>query len=128
HMRYSWRILNDERGRPTRLFGAAQDITEIRSAEETIRLDRARLRDIVECSSDSIWETDTQGALRIFSGTAQQLLEDVIAEARLVAVDDVNDADIEILRKAFANREKFRNLLLPLATAKGEVRWYRLSG
>ena len=53
--------LRDEHGRVIALAGVARDITERRRAEEALKQSEARFRDLVENTTDVIWETDAQG-------------------------------------------------------------------
>ncbi len=50
----------DEAGRPVRQFGVAQDITQLRQAEQEVRASEERFRTLVQFSFDVYWETDAQ--------------------------------------------------------------------
>ncbi len=123
HIRYAWRIFEDERGGPARVFGAAQDFTAMRQAEGIIRDDEARLRDIVECSSDYIWELGAQGQLTHF-GNGPTAVLNVLTDEKV----DQDMADVAVLRRCIKGRVKFRSLLVPATSPSGEARWVRLSG
>ena len=126
HIRYSCKVMED-RG----VFGVAQDVTAIRNAEDTIRDDEARLRDIVECSSDYIWELGANGAITLFSGAATNRFGDGMdAGLHILTRDapDVEGGDFLPLQRAIKKRTQFRSLLLPIKNAEGQLRWVRLSG
>jgi PAS domain S-box-containing protein len=50
----------DEAGKPLRQFGVLQDITELRRAEEELRVSEERFRTLVQFSFDTYWETDAE--------------------------------------------------------------------
>src|SRR5262245_13598857 len=50
----------DQSGKPLRQFGALQDITQLRQAEEGLRESEERFRTLVQFSFDTYWETDAQ--------------------------------------------------------------------
>jgi PAS domain S-box-containing protein len=129
HMRYSWKALDDDNGSPSRIFGVVQDVTAIRNAENIIRDDEERLRDIVECSSDYIWEVNAEGIITLFTGAGVEQLGLEIGVSRSVLTHYAfNGGDIPLLHQAFQDRVKFRNLLAPVRNAAGETRWVRVSG
>ena len=53
-------VTRDESGRPRRLFGMMQDITDLRHAEQELRASEERFRTLVQFSFDGYWETDAQ--------------------------------------------------------------------
>jgi PAS domain S-box-containing protein len=131
HMRYNWRILRDEDDGSSRIFGVAQDVTAIRQAEDTIRKDEERLQDIVECSSDYIWEMDAEGRTTLFSVPGKGNVaasDDDFTSLMMNDFADLPGGDQIQLRQAMRNRVKFRSLLLPKKNADGELRWLRVSG
>jgi len=131
HIRYSWKILEDSVGPHKRVFGVAQDVTAIRNAESIIRDDEERLRDIVECSSDYIWELDAHGAITMFSGGAiNQFGEGMTAGFKVLTNDgvEVEGGDVTALQASIKRRIRFRSLLVPVRNAEAEVRWVRISG
>ncbi len=126
HIRYNHQVMEDRR-----IFGVAQDVTAIRTAEDTIRDDEERLRDIVECSSDYIWELGANGAITLFSGAATNRFGDGMGAGLRILTGDAPDADggdFALLQRAIKLRTQFRSLLLPIKNAEGQLRWVRLSG
>ncbi|MBX7199783.1 MAG: hypothetical protein K1X51_10430 [Rhodospirillaceae bacterium] len=127
-MQYGWRRLEGQLGGNARLFGIAQDMTAMRAAEATIKEDEQRLRDIVECSGDYIWESDAEGRVAMISGGAFA----GEAGSPIGFLDDAGasrgeNADAATLREAIRGRAKFRNLVVPAADAAGRLRWVRVS-
>ncbi len=129
HMRYSWKILEDGLAGRVRIFGVAQDVSDIRTAEDIIRDDEQRLHDIVECSSDYIWELDVKGAITLFNGATFNSLAGS-AEHQVLARGSIDrgGGDIVTLDRNIQNRVKFRGLLLSVRNAEGKSRWVRISG
>jgi PAS domain S-box-containing protein len=56
-------VTRDEEGRPKRMFGMMQDITELRRAELALRVSEARFRTIVEHAADAFMLLDDQMTL-----------------------------------------------------------------
>ncbi len=129
-IQYGWRRLEGQLGGSARLFGIAQDITAMRAAEATIKEDEQRLRDIVECSGDYIWESDAEGRVAMISGgriggdagSPIGFLDDAGP-----GVPKAENGDTATLREAIRGRAKFRNLVVPAVDAGGRLRWVRVS-
>ena len=51
-------ILKDENGKPLKMIGTVQDITERKQVEHTVRNSEQRFRDFAESSADWLWEMD----------------------------------------------------------------------
>ena len=131
HIRYAWRLFEGDDHSPERIFGVAQDVTALRRAEDTIRDDEVRLQDILECSSEYIWETDVDGLLTFLSGEGAHQFGDVIGKRRSVfnfKNSSLSGGDIEKLHEALIRKKKFRNLIIPAKGVSGETHWIRVSG
>jgi diguanylate cyclase (GGDEF)-like protein/PAS domain S-box-containing protein len=63
HVRAYSMVVDGGAGRPHRLYGACQDISEARRAEEALRSSEARFRALAEYSDDWIWAMDAGGRL-----------------------------------------------------------------
>lgn len=127
HMRYEWRLVVDVDG--ARVFGVAQDLTLLRKAEAGQRENELRLADILQCSSDYIWETDPGGVFTVFSGASVDLFHSPLrldGSTFYLRSHDPNDlADLE---QALTYRRQFRNLVVAARGAGGGNRWVRVSG
>jgi len=64
-----WKVFHDGQGRPARLIGTCQDITERKQAEEA----RLRLAAIVESSDDAIISKDLNGVITSWNAGAQRI-------------------------------------------------------
>jgi PAS domain S-box-containing protein len=64
-----WKVIQDEQGRPVRLIGTCQDITERKHAETAL----LRLAAIVESSDDAIISRDLNGLITSWNAGAQRM-------------------------------------------------------
>ncbi len=67
-------MLTDGAGRPVRMLGIAQDVTEQQRADHAIRESRERARLIVDASSHAFVSIDAAGAVTDWNTAAEQLL------------------------------------------------------
>ncbi|MCB9099985.1 MAG: PAS domain S-box protein [Anaerolineales bacterium] len=56
-------LIEDEAGRPRRLFGTKQDITERRQVEDELRASEARFRTFVDHATDAFFLHDSRGVI-----------------------------------------------------------------
>ncbi len=68
-------------GRPARMVGICQDVTERRQAERALRASEERARRIVEAASDAFVASDERGRIVDLNARAEQLLGWTAAEA-----------------------------------------------
>ncbi|MGQ9682402.1 MAG: PAS domain S-box protein [Anaerolineae bacterium] len=64
----------DHEGRIRGLIGYARDVTGRKRAEEALRASEARFRDLVEATSDWVWEVDAEGRYTYASPRVRLLL------------------------------------------------------
>ncbi|MBT4741080.1 MAG: PAS domain S-box protein, partial [Rhodospirillaceae bacterium] len=128
-MIYDWEIIHDHDGKPIKDFGVAQDVTDLKLSEGKARENEARLRDITECMSDFIWETDQDGVIAYFDSGSSELTLDVEIGATKDENIDVSEGegDRAFMAQAIARQESFRNLTFALRNKENEVRWVRVS-
>ena len=128
HIRYSWKPIDDGSARPTSLFGVAQDMTPIRWAENIIREDQERLRDIVECSSDYIWETDAAGDTVFFTGPQAHKFRGPDDSNPQILRPPAYMEDGVALMEAVRAQQKIRGMTLRWIDTDGETHHIRISG
>jgi len=128
YMRYSWQVVNDGMLAPTRTFGVAQDMTAIRRAETTIREDEERLRDIVECSSDYIWETDVDGRTTFFTGPGAHKFRGPGDAHPDIFQLPLHSGDAATLLGLVDKRQKIRSVTVRWVDNDGETHHIRISG
>lgn len=126
-LRFTWRTVSAE-GLPPKVFGFAQDVTELRETDRLLRNDDADLRGIVECSADYIWEYRVSVGGSLPKNIQLQALHTPDPAERAPTVDDESDHDFIVLEQAIADRTRFREILVPIIDAHGEPRWVNLSG
>lgn len=129
-MIYAWEVIRDQHDVAVKTFGVAQDVTDLRTSEDKVRDNEARLRDIMECMSDFVWETDATGTIMYFeTGSNTFSLDIVVGVTRDEHIDTrEGEGDVASLVQAIRQHESFRNLNIPLKDKKNQIRWVRVSG
>ncbi len=100
-------VMRDESGRPRRMFGTVQDITERRRAEDGLRESERRYRNIFETAGVSIWEEDFSQVKAAIDELKAQGVRDfrrylaahpefVRHAISMVKIIDVNDATVKL--------------------------------
>ena len=74
HILARTRVLKDDSGRIVIIYGANQDITERKQAEEALRKSEQRFRSLVETTSEWIWEVDQNGVYTYASPKVKDIL------------------------------------------------------
>jgi len=107
-------VMCDEHGETIRVFGASQDVTERKQAEQALREAEQKYRDIFENAGEGIFQTTPEG----------QFIEANPALARMHGFDSPEElirSRKDISREVYANpnrRQEFKNLI----EAQGFVR------
>ena len=95
--------------------GTSLDVTDRVAAEDKLRLSEARLSDVVEASSDFIWEIDADGGMVYISANLGEItgsnVDEMLGVAPwIVAEGTKNPVGWDKMRSAFEHREPFRSL------------------
>jgi len=119
-------VRRDDSGRPQRIFGIIQDVTERKRAEAEVRESERRYRHIFQSTGVSIWEEDfsqvkdaiddlkAKGVrdFRVYCAAHPEFVERAIAAVKIV---DVNDATLELFAAENKNEllVSLRQIFLP---------------
>jgi PAS domain S-box-containing protein len=93
-----------------------------------------RFRDILECSTDWVWETDRDHRVSMLTGSqlehSGEPPRDVLGKSRFERRldDDTDDANWQWHAQVLQQRLPFRDFIYPYRNALGETRWARVHG
>ncbi len=120
----------DALGKPLRIAGIIQDVTQRKLAEEKIRESEARFRLLAEALPQLVWVTDEKGTNEYtsqrwedYSGVKPGGLEEWIAIVHPDDLDAINTAWANSLSKGEIYRHDVR-----LKSKTGEYRWFTING
>jgi len=106
----------------------ARRLRAMRAAQIALRESEARLRDMLECSSDYMWETDAnERVVSLVGAGAQNYPSHLGSHGTDVAFSTNEPSDIEVLLEHLKARKAYRNLTIPVKGRNGERRWVRNS-
>jgi PAS domain S-box-containing protein len=112
-------VIKDASGRTIKTYGANQDITERKEAEEALRESEARYKEVADNAQEWIWEVDEEGLYRHSSPAVEKILgyspEELVGKLHFydLFAPDVRE---ELKAKALAltrSHEAIRNLVNP---------------
>ncbi len=125
-------VLHDEQGKPVRMIGSMQDLTERKKAEIAIKESEARFRTIADASPNIVWTLDpdfrmtylNKAGLSFFGTTFDEFQDNTWAA--YVHPDEL-DSVRQTVANAIAQRAPY-TLEQRLKQANGEFRWFLTSG
>ena len=125
-------VILDERGKPWRLVGAAQDITERRVAELRLRESEARFRAVFERAALGIGLIDLQGRFLSVNSALQEMLGYGEEEFRGKRIDELSHADdrkrdLELFREVASGRRESYQMEKRYQRKNGRYLWCRMT-
>ncbi len=113
----------DETGRPVRMYGTAQDVTEHRRAEEALRRTQQEFRDIFDLAAVGIYRSSRAGRILLANP----------AFARLLGYDTPEElAALDLARDVYVNPDERDALVAQYESASGgwtvEIQWKKRDG
>ncbi len=140
-------VTRDSSGKPVRMVGVVQDISDAVLMNKALKNSEQRFRDLVESTSDWIWEVDTQGRYTYASPKVEDILgykpDEIIGKTPFdLMPPDEAERVTEIFRDIVANNIPFSQLVntnhhrngsdviletsgVPLYSSTGEIIGYR---
>lgn len=116
------------------LKGNGRLVAAARETEGAARLSEQRFRDILECSTDWVWETDREHRVSMLTGSqlehSGEPPRDVLGKSRFERRldDDNDDANWQWHGQVLQQRLPFRDFIYPYRNALGQPRWARVHG
>ncbi|MGB7910851.1 MAG: PAS domain-containing protein [Desulfobaccales bacterium] len=125
-------VILDERGRPWRLVGAAQDITERRIAELRLRESEARFRAVFERAALGIGLIDLKGRYLSVNNAFLEMLGYGEAELRGKPISELTHADdrkrsLELFREVATGRRESYRIEKRFQRKNGQYLWCRVT-
>jgi len=127
--------IRDASGRPVRMLGAHNDLTELKRAEEGLRLVAARYRQLVENVSSVILELDSQGRVSfanrhcevVLGFSRDELLGRDVIGLIVPRIESTGRNLQELLRHVVTNPEQYGNHENEVLCKDGSRRWMHWS-
>ena len=106
----------------------ARKIQAEQASKEALRDSEGRLRDLLECSSDFVWESDAAGRIISFTGPGSEVFPDMVGQRGAdFNVELSQQNDLTQLLECQRLQEPYRNLIFATRGRQGEIRWVRSS-
>jgi PAS domain S-box-containing protein len=102
-----WPELDAETGRVVRIYGAARDITERRRAEEALRQNEKRYRQLLEALQEGIWVIDQDARATFVNPRMAEMLGYTVEEMQGLHLFDFMDVrGVEITKRNLERRQQ----------------------
>ncbi len=128
------RMESGEDGKPARLMGVSQDITDLRAVEEALRASEARLRSVMENAPVILFGLDAEGRFTLSEGRGLgalglepgQVVGASVQDVYAAHPDIIQDVDKalageEVARIVFVQEMAFDTRYMPVRGPSGEV-------
>jgi PAS domain S-box-containing protein len=119
------KVIRNENGEALKMFGATQDITSRKKAENNLIESEAKFRNFVETTPDMIWEIDGKGTFKYISPQSLQIMgytPDKLIGTKIF--DLLKPEAVEEVRKSFMEHLKtgqhFKTLVVPALDRAGK--------
>jgi PAS domain S-box-containing protein len=128
-----YRCLYDAQGRIIGHFGVQRDVTERQAALHQLAQSEARLRDLIACTADFIWEVDLEGRFTYLSGQLEPLLgyreDELIGQTPFVLMEpDEAERIAALFEQAHAQGTALGNQENDLIGKDGKRRCFAFNG
>jgi PAS domain S-box-containing protein len=101
---------------------------EQQGAQMALRDSEQRFRDMLECSSDYVWETDADENVIVFEGSGTELYPPIIGQPGAAFIAQTAEPnDLAKVLSCVRARKAYRNMFIPAQGVDGELRWVRSS-
>jgi diguanylate cyclase (GGDEF)-like protein/PAS domain S-box-containing protein len=115
-------------GEPHYFIYQIQDITDRVNAERALRDSEERFRSIAEATQEWIWEIDADGRFTFCSPAVEAILgyapAELIGKSCLdIVSQDTRQTLADLLRRGMTEKRGWRDLVLNLHHAMGDIRW-----
>ncbi len=112
HLRSRVRLSRDEDGRPIRLYGTCQDVTERTLALIELTASEQKYRDLVETSNELIWSVNANGRITYVNQAAREIYgyepDEVLGQPFLMLVPaEQVTAELQVFESVLAGRRLF---------------------
>ncbi len=119
------KVIINENGEALKMFGATQDITSRKKAENDLIESEAKFRSFVETTPDMIWEIDGQGTFKYISPQSLQIMgytPDKLIGTKIF--DLLKPEAVEEVRDSFRHHvdtgQHFNTLVVPVLDRSGK--------
>jgi PAS domain S-box-containing protein len=119
------KVIKNENGEPLKMFGATQDVTSRKKAENDLIESEAKFRNFVETTPDMIWEIDEQGTFKYISPQSLQIMgytPDKLIGTKIF--DLLKPEAVEEVRNSFMHHvdtgQHFNTLVVPALDRAGK--------